>query len=101
MTIDDSKLFREMSEPHTTKDALNDDLLKFYEGVRALRKECHLQNVVCLVQTPYMVEDKECLGTAVQTVGDRTQAQALCAYAYGSLRSEWADDLAQMLKGKP
>jgi hypothetical protein len=89
-----------MSAPHPSKDALNDDLIEFHKGVRSLREKHNLQNVVCLVQSTYVTDDHEAQGMAVQTIGDRSQALPMCAYAHGTLRNEFSDTLNQLVQGK-
>lgn len=97
---DDTKLYREMSEPHPSREALNEDLQKFHEGLAELRKNCKLQNIVVIIQTPFLADGKEGLGTSLHTLGDRMQAQAMCAYGYGWLKSEIANAMAHRLAGK-
>ena len=97
---EDRKLFREMSEPHPTRQRLNEDLEKFFAGVEKLRKTCKLTNVLIVVESSYLSEDSEAAGFALQTIGDRFFAQTLAAHAYGTLRGEFTEQLGRMLSPK-
>lgn len=94
------KLFREMSEPHESKESLSDAFDAFWNDVQASREKYRIQNIVVVIETSYITEGEEVSNLGVSTLGDRTQAESMCSYAFGKLKSEREELLARLLKGK-
>ena len=94
------KLFREMSQPHESRDALNKAHEAFYEELGELRKKHKIANVVTIIEDSYDNGKDESSMLTAFAYGDGLKAESMSAYAYGTFKRKREEMLASLLAGK-
>jgi hypothetical protein len=93
-------LFREMSEPHESREAMDAAADKFFELVTAARKECRIKNVAMVVEVVHVSDGEEREGYGVLRLGDGSASEAMFAYGYGVSKTQREELMGALLKGK-
>jgi hypothetical protein len=96
----DQKLFREMSEPHESREALQAAHHQFFEEVVELRKKHKIANILQIYADSYESDGEEAEMLGASMIGDQTRAESMCAFAYGSFKRQREEMLAKLLSGK-
>jgi hypothetical protein len=55
----DNELYRRMCEPMESEEAATESMKKFNAGIRALREECHIHDVIVVFQATVTTKDGE------------------------------------------
>jgi hypothetical protein len=103
MRTNNPKLFREMNEPYANATEAQSSMDAFAEGVKKLREEHKVTNVLVVVNYNIVHEDSEegegeYFGTL--SFGNSLQMLPMAAYAYGHQREAQNEAIAKLLKGR-
>ena len=80
------ELYRRMQVPHASEDAVNEAFGKFTDGVRALREECGIPEVVVLMQASVTQADGgEAVATGSLHLGCDALHDVMMARALGKM----------------
>lgn len=93
------KLFREMSQPHESREAMNKAHEDFFDELGELRKKHKIANVVVIMEDSYENDGEELGMIGASSYGDPLKAESLCGYGYGLYKREKEEMLAKLLKG--
>lgn len=100
MTEQNPKLWREMNEPHESVEVANEAARAFYDGVKALREQHRMADVVIVTQMRFMQTDgAEGEGLTMLALGDSLHAESMAAYAYGKCVEQRQSMISSLLKG--
>ncbi len=94
------KLFREMSQPHESREALQAAHQVFFDEVLELRKKYKIAHVLLIYADSYEADGKELELLGASMIGNSMRSESMAAYAYGSLKRQREELLAKMLSGK-
>lgn len=100
-TTHDPINYRNMCEPHSSVESLNQDLEGFFEELRDLREQYGLADVVVIVESPYEKDGSETNGHASLFLGDQNKPIGILATELGRARRELNDMLDKVSKGLP
>ena len=87
MEINKQALYRKLSEPHASREALVQALEAFWDGVKVLREQHGLPNVAIVIQANILHEEKEQGMSTYGHLGDRLLTERLLAWALGEERA--------------
>lgn len=95
----DPALYREMSIPHASSEALNEALQKFFDEIGELRKKHKMRDVFICVQCGYVAQDgtEEIDAAAHHGMGDSARHEALLAFALGQVQGERQEIIARYM----
>ena len=98
------ELYRKMLEPHASEEEFMAAMDKFQAGIRALREECRVAEVVVIFETPAMSKDEngevfETVGRGQLHMGCEAVHDILLARELGRLRADRAVVLARFENG--
>ncbi len=106
----DNKTYREMCQPHASRDAANDAIQAFFNDLGELRKKHKIRDVLCVLADTCMYEPEE--GEAVPAEGEfiidcsfgsTMMREVLAAWIFGvtqEQRRELVNKIANGGKGK-
>ena len=84
--INDPENYRLMSQPFENGEAANKALDAFFEAVREARQKHRIADVVVLAMVS--AGEKDAKAIAQSTLGDDTNVEGICAWAYGRAAAE-------------
>lgn len=98
-----SRLWREMQEPHEDIAAADAAYKAFYEGLGELRKQHRMADVLCVVRLRVVdpddaENDREALLSCIY--GDSLREESLAAYAFGEATSRRQQMISDLATGK-
>ncbi len=92
------KLYREMSEPHPSVEAVNQALRAFFDEFGELRKKHKLRDVIAVVNTSYLKEDgEECDGGSWFGYGSSLNHEMMLAHTLGVVQTDRQELLASVM----
>ncbi len=96
----DLNLYRELSAPFPSLEALNEAITAFYAELGELRRKYRLLNVTVLVEANLIQSDgTEGSGAARCHFGNEAHQLAMIAQAYGRTKAEWDERLRWLARG--
>ena len=93
------KLYRELSEPFASSEAVNEGLENFFADLGELRKKHKIRDLVVLVSLSYMSQDgTDELDTITQMeYGDAMKHEMMLAHTLGLVQAERQELIAKCL----
>jgi hypothetical protein len=86
--VEDRDNYIHCSQPHESLKVANENLLKFYDGVSALRTELQIESAVIVVRLCFMHEGESHKAITHATYGDISSSVDMLAYSYGRAKAE-------------
>lgn len=94
------ELYRKMCEPFESEDEFTEATNKFNTGLRALREECGIQEVVCVFQCSVTRGNEELAATGSIRLGCEALHDVMLAKELGFLRTHRIAILERLQNGE-
>lgn len=96
----DPATYRKLCEPFGSVEAANERIQEFFSELGELREKYGLPDVLCVIQSAVIYEDgQEGSPIGLISLGDRTKAPILAAYALADTQKSVEAIIGQLLKG--
>lgn len=100
----DPDLYASMSKPYESKEAADAAIERFMVGVKKLREECRIAEVVMLVANHVVIDDKQTMSCQALALGNpdfRAELGAMAFQTYTAPALERAKRLRAMAAAPP
>lgn len=97
MKRNDSKLYREMSQPFSSGEVANEALQAFFTDVEEARKKHRIAEVIVLCEVSHDLDGFDVHGAASLLLGSYDKHLPMVARAYGEQRQLHEDNMAKLV----
>jgi len=99
-TSHDNVLYRKLDQP-ITREAAQAHMDRFFEGLRTLREECHIPNLLVVSGVTLLDDNGAEFDTlSVHHLGETSKAVGMAAYCYGKMQADQQAYIGRLLKSK-